>query len=93
MRSYAICGGIPYYLERFGDERPLAEHLRREVLQRTGLLHDEAELMLRQSLPDPTNHIAVLRSIADGHNRNNQISQRVQLSLDPPSKWLVDSGS
>lgn len=80
VRTYAICGGVPYYLERFPDDRPLAEHVRREVLQRTGLLHDEAELMLRQSLAGPTNHAAVLRSIALGHNRVSQIANRTQLA-------------
>lgn len=80
VRTYAICGGIPYYLDRFTDDRPLAEHVHREVLQRTGLLHDEAELLLRQSIPDPTHHAAVLRSIAAGHNRVGQISNRTELT-------------
>jgi AAA+ ATPase superfamily predicted ATPase len=79
IRAYSVCGGIPYYLERFTDDRPLTDHLLDEVFERTGLLHDEAELMLRQSIADPANHIAVLRSIAHGHNRNNEISQRTRL--------------
>ncbi|GGL32712.1 ATP-binding protein [Planomonospora parontospora] len=80
VRAYSICGGVPYYLERFTDDRPLAEHLLTEVFERTGLLHDEAELMLRQSIADLANHTAVLRSIAHGHNRNNEISQRTGLT-------------
>lgn len=79
VRAYSICGGIPYYLDRFRDDAPLAEHLLTEVLERTGLLHDEAELMLRQSLADPTNHVAVLRAIASGRTRNNEISQQTRL--------------
>jgi uncharacterized protein len=88
IRTYAVCGGVPYYLERFRDSRPLAANLLAEVFQRTGLLHDEAELMLRQSIPAPANHIAVLRSIAQGHNRNNQISQRTGLSPAHVTKLL-----
>jgi uncharacterized protein len=75
-----VCGDVPYYLERFNDACPLREHLLTEVFERTGLLHDEAELMLRQSIPDPANHIAVLRSIAHGYNRNNEISGRTGLT-------------
>lgn len=90
VRTYAVCGGVPYYLERFRDDRSLAANLLAEVFSRTGLLHDEAELMLRQSIPDPANHIAVLRSIAHGHNRNNQISQRAQLGPAHVTK-LLDS--
>jgi uncharacterized protein len=88
VRAFSVCGGIPYYLERFTDDRPLSEHLLAEVFQRTGLLHDEAELMLRQSIADPANHIAVLRSIAYGHNRNNEISQRTGLSSGHVTKIL-----
>lgn len=80
VRAFSVCGGIPYYLDRFPDNRPLADHLLHEVLLRTGMLHDEAELMLRQSLSDPTNHIAALRSIALGHNRVSLIANRTQLT-------------
>lgn len=80
VRAYSVCGGMPYYLERFTDRRPLAEHLLTEVFERTGLLHDEAELMLRQSIRDPANHIAVLRSIAHGHNKNSDIASRTGLT-------------
>jgi AAA+ ATPase superfamily predicted ATPase len=88
IRTYAVCGGVPYYLDRFRDTRTLATNLLEEVFQRSGLLHDEAELMLRQSIPAPANHIAVLRSIAQGHNRNNQISQRTGLAPAHVTKLL-----
>lgn len=89
VRTFAVCGGIPYYLERFTDDRPLREHLLDEVFERTGLLHDEAELMLRQSIPDPGNHIAVLRAIAHGQSRNNEIAQRTELSPAHINKLLT----
>lgn len=89
VRAYSVCGGIPYYLERFNDDRPLAEHLLVEVFERTGLLHDEAELMLRQSIADPANYIAVLRSIAHGFNRNNEIVQRTDLAPAHVTKILT----
>jgi uncharacterized protein len=88
VRAYAICGGVPYYLERFSDRRPLSNHLLHEVFQRTGLLHDEAELLLRQSITDPANHIAVLRAIAHGQIRNHEISQRTLLTPAHVTKVL-----
>lgn len=79
----------PYYLERFTDDQPLNDHLLNEVFERTGLLHDEAELMLRQSIADPANHGAVLRSIAHGHNRNSTISNRTGLEPAHVTKILT----
>ncbi|WP_019818989.1 ATP-binding protein [Saccharomonospora saliphila] len=88
VRAYSVCGGIPYYLARFTDERPLAERLLTEVFERSGLLHEEAELMLRQSIADPTNHTAVLRAIAHGHNRNSTICARTGLEPTHLTKIL-----
>lgn len=73
IRAYAVCGGMPYYLERFDDAVPLERNILRHVLYRNGFMHEEAELLLRQELPDPHNHFSVLRAIATGHTRNSQI--------------------
>ncbi|OQO92976.1 ATPase [Saccharomonospora piscinae] len=88
IRTYSVCGGVPYYLERFTDDRPLAAHLLDEVFDRGGLLHDEAELLLRQSIRDPAGHVAVLRAIAHGHNRNSTIAARTGLEPAQVTKVL-----
>ncbi len=79
IRAYAVCGGMPYYLERFGDDRPLREHILRHALYRDGFLFEEADLLLRQELPDPRNYIAVLRAIAQGQTQNSKIANRTGL--------------
>ena len=45
--------------------------------------------MLRQSIADPANYIAVLRSIAHGFNRNNEIVQRTDLAPAHVTKILT----
>jgi hypothetical protein len=73
IRTYAVCGGMPYYLERFDDRVPLAENILRHILRRDGFLHEEAELLLRQELSDPHNYFSTLRAIAAGRTRNSEI--------------------
>jgi AAA+ ATPase superfamily predicted ATPase len=80
VRTYAVCGGMPYYLERFDDRLSLADNILLHILYRDGLLHEEAELLLRQELSDPHNYFSVLRAIAGGQTRNSQICNRVGLS-------------
>jgi hypothetical protein len=80
VRTYAVCGGMPYYLERFDDSVPLAENILHHILRRDGFLHEEAELLLRQELDDPTLYFSVLRSIANGRTRNSQIADSAQVS-------------
>jgi uncharacterized protein len=80
IRTYAICGGMPYYLERFDDRVPLSENVLRHILYRDGFLHEEAELLLRQELADPHNHISTLRAIAAGRTRHSEIMDQTGLS-------------
>lgn len=80
VRTYAVCGGMPYYLERFDDSVPLADNILRHILYRDGFLHEEAELLLRQELDDPVLYFSVLRAIAGGHTRNSEIADRAQVS-------------
>jgi AAA+ ATPase superfamily predicted ATPase len=79
IRAYAVCGGMPYYLERFADDLPLREHILHHALYRDGFLFEEADLVLRQELPDPRNYIAVLRAIAQGQTQNSKIANRTGL--------------
>ncbi|MCH7231114.1 ATP-binding protein [Glycomyces sp. L485] len=88
IRTYSVCGGIPYYLDRFTDDAPVAEHLLSEVLRPTGFLRNEGELLLRQSLANPAHYIAILKSIAQGHNRNSAIADRTGLEPSAISKAL-----
>ena len=61
------------------DGRPLAENILRNILYRDGLLHEEAELLLRQELSNPRQYFAVLQAIARGRTRNNAIVQHTGL--------------
>lgn len=79
IRTYAVCGGMPYYLERFDDRVPLAENILRHILCRDGFLHEEAELLLRQELSDPHNYFSTLRAIAAGRTRNSEIMDWIGL--------------
>ncbi len=76
MRAYAVCGGMPYYLEQFDESLPLDENILRAVLQRSGVLHEEAKLLLYEQLPEPQKFFSILRAIENGANRYNEIAQR-----------------
>lgn len=79
VRTFAVCGGMPYYLATWDDSRSLADNVLNNILYRDGLLHDEPELLLRQELPDPRQYFAVLQAVARGRTRNNEIVQHTGL--------------
>lgn len=79
VRTYAVCGGMPYYLATWDEAVPLDENILRNILYREGLLHEEAELLLRQELRDPRQYFSVLEAVARGRTQNNQIVQHTGL--------------
>jgi uncharacterized protein len=79
VRTYAVCGGMPYYLATWDDSVSVDENILRNILYREGLLHEEAEFLLRQELSDPRQYFAVLEAIARGRTRNNEIVQHTGL--------------
>jgi len=79
LRAYAVCGGMPYYLEQFDTGRSIPENILANVLYREGVMREEARLLLHQELPDPAAHFSVLRALATGCTRINEIVQRTGL--------------
>lgn len=88
VRTYAVCGGMPYYLQAFGDGKPLGEQILRHVLYRDGFLHEEPELLLRQELPDPRAHVSVLDAVARGRTRTSEVANATGLSSSQVSQVL-----
>ena len=82
VRAYAVCGGVPYYLEQFDERHGLAISIRDAVLRRGGVLREEARLILNEELPDPARHFSILRAIANGATKFNEITQRTGLGDD-----------
>jgi len=79
LRAYAICGGMPYYLEQFDEEKSVAQNILANVLYREGVMREEARLLLHQELPDPAAHFSILRALATGCTRINEMAQRTGL--------------
>lgn len=82
IRAYAVCGGMPYYLEQLDPQLPLAENILRAILHRDGVLREEARLLLYEELPDPARYFSILRAIQAGATRFNEIVQRTKLEPD-----------
>lgn len=82
IRAFAVCGGMPYYLEQFDPERSLSDNILEKLLHRDGVLHEEADLLVHEELPDPARYSSILRAIQNGATRFNEIVQRTRLEPD-----------
>jgi len=79
VRTYAIIGGTPGYLNPLTFSLSLDQLVQTQVLQRGAFLYDEVRLLLQQELRQPRAYFAVLEAIAGGRTRLNEIKQSTGL--------------
>lgn len=75
IEAWAVLGGMPYYLRAFSARLGVLENVREHILDVRGLLYSEPNLLVREELREPRNYFSILRSIAQGHARLNEITQ------------------
>jgi uncharacterized protein len=76
LAAWSVLGGMPYYLRVFDDQQPVVENIRTHILDpQTGSLYSEPRLLLMEELREPRNYFSILRAIAQGHTRLNEIVQ------------------
>jgi len=74
--AWAVVGGMPYYLTTFSDQQNLLANIRQHILDaRSGALYSEPRLLLMEELREPRNYFSLLRAIAQGNARLNEIAQ------------------
>jgi AAA+ ATPase superfamily predicted ATPase len=88
IETWAILGGIPYYLETFDDQLSVLANVRRQIMHPRSLLHDEPRLLLMEELREPRNYFSILQAIAHGHTRRNEIAQAAYLPANSAGKYL-----
>ena len=90
IRAYAVFGNMPYYLAHIRPEASLEQNILDLILMRDGLLHEEARLLLDVELPDASAYFSVLRAIAAGQTRVNQIDQRTGIGDSSRVSQMLD---
>lgn len=74
--TWAVVGGMPYYLRTFQDSQDVFSNIRQHILDaQSGTLFNEPRLLLMEELREPRNYFSLLRAIAQGRTRLNAIAQ------------------
>jgi AAA+ ATPase superfamily predicted ATPase len=89
VETYAILGGVPEYLLKFEEKKSVLENIERKILSKGEFLYDEVRFLLTEELREPKNYFAILKAIAFGNTRLNEIYQHSGLSSrNVVSKYL-----
>ncbi|GAP13992.1 predicted ATPase [Longilinea arvoryzae] len=74
--AWSILGGMPYYLGIFKDHQDIPANIRQNILDsQMGALFNEPRLLLMEELREPRNYFSILRAIALGNARLNEVAQ------------------
>jgi len=86
--AYSIVGGTPAYLEQFSDRISIWQNIRERILRKDQFLYDEVRFILMEELKEPKNYFSILRAIAFGKTRLNEIVQESGLQRGMVANYL-----
>lgn len=89
LRRYAVLGGTPQY-QVWAGRAGLSELIAARILSKGESLYEEPLHLLReeQEIRDPGTYFAVVREIAAGRTRTNEISNATRISTPNLAKML-----
>jgi AAA+ ATPase superfamily predicted ATPase len=90
IEAWSVLGGMPYYLQTFDASRGLFANIQEHILDTRGRLYNEPRLVLMEELREPRNYFSILRAIAQGRARLNEIAQGARVGNAPTTARYLD---
>jgi len=88
VRTYALVGGIPFYLCLLRGSKNIGDVVRTLIVAPGAPLRDEKDLLLREELREPRVYSTILSALARGLGRPSQIAQVTGLEEGHVRKYL-----
>lgn len=88
VRTYAVLGGIPAYVEQFDPERSLVDNVEQYILSKGTFLYEEPEFFLRQELREPGTYMSILEALARGKTSVTEIANEIGRDASGLSRYL-----
>ena len=74
---YGITGGVPHYINKLGVHDSVDDALLENLFDRSSYLYEEPANLLKQELREPAIYNAIIKAIAEGASRMNDITTKV----------------
>lgn len=85
---YGITGGVPHYINKLDVRDSVDEALLENFFDRSSYLYEEPGNLLKQELREPAIYNAIIKAIAGGSSRMNDITTKVGEKNSVVSKYL-----
>jgi AAA+ ATPase superfamily predicted ATPase len=87
MMLYSITGGVAKYLLLI-EERSVAEFIKKKIIEKEGFFYQESIFLLSQEFKNPNIYLSILKAIALGHTKLNEISNFVGVEGKKVTRYL-----
>ena len=88
LAVYAITGGVPGYIRHWNVKETVKENICRLYLNREGIFAKEAELFIRDEFRESGVYNTILKCLAEGMNKLNEIHEYTGYGRDKISVYL-----
>jgi len=89
IRTYAVFGGLPFYLARLNDQKTLRENIESLVIHPSAAFSDEVYMMVSSELRSVSEYQSVLQALASGNTSLSTIDSQSHVnSTDRTAKIL-----
>jgi hypothetical protein len=84
---YSITGGVAKYLLLI-EEHSVSEFIKKKILEKEGFFYQESIFLLSQEFKNPNVYLSILKAIALGHTKLNEISNFVGIDGKKVTRYL-----
>jgi hypothetical protein len=85
---YGLTGGIPQYLEKISDKKSIEANIKDNFLDPSSYLFEEPANLLKQELRECGQYNAIIKAIAAGSSRLNEIATKAGIATALCSNYL-----
>ena len=85
---YGITGGVPHYINKLDVRDTIDDALLENFFDRSAYLYEEPANLLKQELREPAIYNAIIKSIAEGASRSNEIVTKIGEDSSIVTKYL-----
>ena len=89
VQTYAICGGVPKYLEFFCSGASLMALVKRHALSSAGYLYQEPEFLLAEETRGVSSYLSILGAIAQGNRKVSELTAFLGRKATDVSPYLA----
>ncbi len=86
---YGITGGIPHYINKLNVKKSVDTALIDNLFDNSSYLFEEPENLLKQELREPAVYNSIIKAVAEGASRLNEISTKSGLENSKCTKYIT----